>query len=249
MSLLLDALNKADQERKRNEATPGINSNHEGLADQEARKNSMVLIVVILVSLVILLAAIYWLGQRSAVSAQASTDAKEPKPAQNLIASKPTSTIHSTTTSSPTQTQSPTETTNDSTEDSVADLYQQNVQTPARNATLTTAAIEPTTPEAAASTSNIEPTGATPTSIAQFANLPDLHDLPTQVMDKIPSLNYTEHNYNSIGGNVKLNGTIHHINDQLGNGLVIDKILSDGMILHIDNYSFKMKALNSWVNI
>jgi hypothetical protein len=79
--------------------------------------------------------------------------------------------------------------------------------------------------------------------------LPDLHDLPHQVLEKIPSLNYSEHNYNSSGGSVKINGNIYHANDQLASGLVIDKILEDGMILHVDNYSFKMHALNSWVNM
>jgi hypothetical protein len=41
MSLLLDALNKADQERKRNEATPGINSNHENFSDLGSRNKSI----------------------------------------------------------------------------------------------------------------------------------------------------------------------------------------------------------------
>ena len=90
---------------------------------------------------------------------------------------------------------------------------------------------------------------AAPTSITQFANLPDLHDLPSQILVKIPSLNYSEHNFNNVGGSVKINGEIKHVNDQLAQGLVIDKILEDGMILHLDNYSFKMRALNSWVNM
>ncbi len=98
-------------------------------------------------------------------------------------------------------------------------------------------------------TSTTEPTTGSPTSINQFANLPDLHDLPNQVLEKIPSLNYSEHNYNINGGSVKINGNIHHANDQLASGLVIDKILEDGMVLHMENYSFKMRALNSWVNM
>jgi hypothetical protein len=68
-------------------------------------------------------------------------------------------------------------------------------------------------------------------------------------LQRIPSLGYSEHNYTPDGGSVKINGEVKQVNDQLPNGIVIDQILEDGMILHIDNYSFKMRAMNSWVNM
>jgi len=248
MSLLLDALNKADQERKRNEATPGIDSNHENIIDHSARNKSLV-IAALAIGFVILLAAIYWLGQRSATTTPIATatnpSAKTAKSQQHAsmaakssVANVSQESISSTANS-------------DTSEDSVASLYQQNAQAQNSNATLTISPPQtdsPATPTTEPVTTT-EQTTAAPTSITQFANLPDLHDLPSQVLEKIPSLNYSEHNYNSNGGSVKINGNIQHPNDQLAGGVVIDKILEDGMILHVGNYAFKMHALNSWINM
>lgn len=249
MSLLLDALNKADQERKRNEAAPGINSNHGQVGDHSTRNISIAVIAAALIGFAILLAAIYWLGQRSTASAPTTAAANSSTPATPN-------------TSQPTQknpsvavVQIPTESaleTNNAEED-VASLYAQNTPSQEPVASPVTGTIandnndNAETLPSTAQASIAQP--ATPTSITQFANLPDLHDLPSQILVKIPSLNYSEHNFNNVGGSVKINGEIKHVNDQLAPGLVIDKILEDGMILHLDNYSFKMRALNSWVNM
>lgn len=248
MSLLLDALNKADQERKRNEATPGINSNHEHVVDHGARNHSILLIVTIIIGLAILLAAIYWLGQRSTVPATITPPATKavsstPKPNKTPAVSNDTKTTQ------PEAAQDAGTDDPSTSEETVASLYQ-NTQVPATNAAITMSTppavtTQPTPEQAPAVVPNV----AVPTSIAQFANLPEIHDLPNNILEKIPSLGYSEHNYNANGGNVKINGEIKHVNDQLGNGIVIDKILEDGMILHIDNYSFKMRAMNSWVNM
>jgi len=243
MSLLLDALNKADQERKRNEATPGINSNHENIHDHGARNKSIVLIAVVILGFAILLAAIYWLGQRSAAPAATvnlpATSSAQAQQQKSIAASTPTAV------------QEPTTSTQeiDTSEENVASLYQQNTQAQNSNATLTLSAPPADVPSPEPVATNNQQPAAAPTSITQFANLPDLHDLPTQVLEKIPSLNYSEHNYNSNGGSVKINGNIQHANEQLAGGVVIDKILEDGMILHVGNYAFKMRALNSWINM
>jgi len=256
MSLLLDALNKADQERKRNE-TPGISSNHEQRGgEDESRGYPWGLIAAGVVGLALLLALIYWLGQRSST----------PAPAQTNVASSAITTAADTKKSLPPEETKPAETNEQQqptpaaepvpeVEENVADLYQQNSQVPPENASITISAPppaqEPPAPEpepepaAPVAAENIP----TSTSIAQFANLPELHDLPNNILEKVPTLNYSEHNYNANGGNVKINGAILHVNDQIANGIVIDKILEDGMILHIDNYSFKMRAMNSWVNM
>jgi general secretion pathway protein B len=258
MSLLLDALNKADQERKRNEATPGINSNHGHTGDHSNRTISIVAIAAALIGFAILLAAIYWLGQRSSATAPSTTaaiSASAPTVNQALI----TPTIHNK--QSTTASQAPENALQETItpEQDVASLYAQNTQTTespasapvtegiATNSNGNSEVLPSTALPSTELPSTVPP--ITPTSISQFANLPDLHDLPSQILIKIPSLNYSEHNYNNVSGSVKINGEIKHINDQLAPGLVIDKILEDGMILHLDNYSFKMRALNSWVNM
>jgi general secretion pathway protein B len=245
MSLLLDALNKADQERKRNEATPGINSNHGHTGDHSNRNISIAVIAAALIGFAILLAAIYWLGQRSTSTASTAAGTISSIPAKTN-ASQP---AHKNPSISEVQipTGSALETNN--AEEDVASLYAQNTQTPEAVASvpITETIATNNNDNIQVPPSTVPP--ATPTSITQFANLPDLHDLPSQILVKIPSLNYSEHNYNNVGGSVKINGEIKHVNDQLAPGLVIDKILEDGMILHLDNYSFKMRALNSWVNM
>lgn len=265
MSLLLDALNKADQERKRNQATPGINSNHEQAIGHDLRNKSIIIIVIGVLGFAILLAAIYWLGQRSAISTTTSTVTPVNTTASVTPAISQTQNSLAKKQSASTATQKPIASSQDdidTSEENVASLYQQNAPAQNTNATLTIST--PTTDttmnaltnqpahlpsvESPAAHATQQPLVA-PTSITQFANLPDLHDLPSQILEKIPTLNYSEHNFNNVGGNVKINGTLYHVNDQLASGLVIDKILEDGMILHIDNYSFKMRALNSWVNM
>ncbi len=254
MSLLLDALNKADQERKRNEATPGINSNHEQINNSGSRRKTLLIALLVITAFLIVTAGIYWLGKKSVSQPTAASTAttapttqqKSIAPALNTALKSSVITSKSINDSGPTTGNSQDDI--DTSDESVANLYQQNIQTQTANAAL---AIN-TPPSIANTTENSAPTdqnaGST-TSITQFANLPDLHDLPNQILEKIPSLNYSEHNFNANGGSVKINGNIHHANDQLAPGLVIDKILEDGMILHTDNYSFKMRALNSWVNM
>jgi len=258
MSLLLDALNKADQERKRNEATPGINSNHEQPIDANSHKKVIVITALLVTVFIILLVGIYWLGQRSAtmvttpaIATSTATTATQNSSinssiqTEKLAAPSKKVTIDRATSNNNTKTVDEI----DTSEENVASLYQQNIQTQTANATLTINAPDIDTQANSTPPQTNEQMPTTPSSITQFANLPDLHDLPNQVLEKIPSLNYSEHNYNINGGSVKINGTIHHANDQLGAGVVIDKILEDGMILHVDNYSFKMRALNSWVNM
>ena len=205
MSLLLDALNKADQERKRNEATPGINSNHGHAGDHNTRTLSITVIAAALIGFVILLAAIYWLGQHSSAAAPVATAAKSStaslaNQAQNTAQTfhnKPSTAAASAPENSVQETITP--------EDDVASLYAQNAQTP-----------EPVAPAPVTETVATNNNGNTgvqaliPTSITQFANLPDLHDLPSQILVRIPSLNYSEHNYNNVGGSVKINGEIKH---------------------------------------
>jgi general secretion pathway protein B len=251
MSLLLDALNKADQERKRNESNPSIHSNHGYAGDHHSRRFSIAVIAAVVIGLTVLLAAIYWLGQRSTITTPTTT-AINSTPSATIISASSNASQTITESADATKSIAATQTSANAIEEipvseqEVVNLYAQNTQPPepvTQAPATETMAISPNNDE------SIEPALSTPTSINQFANLPDLHDLPNLILQNIPSLNYSEHNYNMAGGSVKINGEIKHVNDQLAAGLVIDKILEDGMILHLDNYSFKMRALNSWVNM
>ncbi len=251
MSLLLDALNKADQERKRHEVAPGINSNHEAASSVKRKKFPWAQVFFLLVGAGILITIIAWLklipqttppviegasitrhqNSEASLSTESTqlqnnrTYAKNPD-AEKIDTRERGSIV--------------TEDLNN-TDENVAHLYRHTARNTVKN-TVPSQAIAAT---AAPNTSDSN----SPNSISQYANIPDLYDLPPAILVKIPSLSYNEHNYNSNGGSVKINGAIKHPNELLAEGVVIDKILEDGMILHIEGYSFKMKALNSWVNM
>lgn len=239
MSLLLDALNKADQERKRNEAVPGIDSNHDAYP-AHSRHASPAVIVALTFAAAILIAAgvFFWLGTRTQPVAPTPPVATASAPVQqNAAASsvepliKPVTAPMETPSSQELITPTPT----DTPDESVASLYQQN-EAPIEKP------LEP--PSQALAT----PTPGTQT-LAQFSNIPDINELPQSQLNKIPSLNYSQHNFNNVGGSVVLNGVIRRPNDQVASGIVLEKILEDGIILHAENFSFKMRALNSWLNM
>jgi general secretion pathway protein B len=282
MSLLLDALNKADQERKRDQPSLGINSQHEHPSGHRARRLSLAIIAALAIALGALLAAIYWLGQRSAhatpassaapITAAPATAPTRKTAAQTLPETPALSALDSTGAAADINGEAvdvygePVTINNEfgiNSEQDVANLYEQNAQAEALALAATAEQlaaqnlhaenINTENISAENTTAEMLPTDsantAAPISIRQFANLPDLHDLPAELLAKIPSLNYSEHNYHPSGGYVKINGEIKHTNETLAHELVIDKILEDGMILHLNNYSFKMRALNSWVNM
>lgn len=295
MSLLLDALHKADQERNRDQANsdsshPLLHANPQG-----ARRLSRVTLVLIALAITLLLSAMlvagraYWVNQNttSAAPAAIATTATAPtfSAAHTTASSSAPAVIHTETELEKNhaeakfeikkvdaETETNTETINAEQEDlalaqDVAGLYEKNAHAEAI-ALLAAANSLATENNSAALDNNRESfddnsvaldnnsalldnnkSAAAPVSIAQFANLPDLHDLPVELLAQIPSLNYSEHHYHPSGGYVKINGEVKHADEQLAPELVIDKILEDGMILHFNNYSFKMRALNSWVNM
>lgn len=250
MSLLLDALNKADQERKRHENLPGIGSNHENFLDESSRSISPAMVIVGALLLICISAlATFWLFKKpeSTVSTNKNIMPMHAPQLQTTTASGSEMVVEEKKISIDNR-NNEMPSIADSDEPKVADLYQQQnnqtaqtVSTPIVEPTVSSAPIASSQPAISASTS--------PTSINQFANLPEIHDLPNNILSQIPTLNYSEHNYTINSGSVKINGRIYHINEAIANGLVIDKILEDGMILHIENYSFKMRALNSWINM
>jgi general secretion pathway protein B len=238
MSLLLDALNKADQERKRNESVPGIDSNHDAYPEHRPQASpALIVAITFAVAIAVAAALFFWFGRTPAAtqpvspaasvttSTQATASSAEPliKP----VTPQDVSTAPSQDLITPTSTDAP--------DESIANLYQQNE-----------APIEK--PEEQPSQALVTPAGGTQT-LAQFSNIPDINELPQNQLNKIPSLNYSQHNFNSVGGSVVLNGVIRRPNDQVANGIVLEKVLEDGIILHAENFSFKMRALNSWLNM
>lgn len=244
MSLLLDALNKADQERKRSDGPPSIDSRHDAYKAHDGSKTPTLIVVLSIgILLIVLLAAVYWLGMHRQQPPPTAPIATSQQPPVLVPQLQPDTTSNNAPIIDAEQNSGSKSASNSENQSGdVANLYhQQSANNPAATNSNAVPSVTNNTLE--------KPLPTSPTSINQFANLPELNDLPTDVLEKIPTLKYTEHNYNPNGGNVVINGVVKHVNDQLVNGVVIDKILIDGMILHTESYSFKMRALNTWFNM
>ena len=246
MSLLLDALNRADQERKRNEATPGIDSNHEQRLDDEPRQNPVLFIAAIVVGILILAAIVYWLGQRSAAPVSSATNTSSA--AKTVTAnSAPSNAEKKVEVVEPT----PEVENAPAPDESVTSLYQQT-QVPETNTAITISTPQPDQAQAAvdpAPAPEAAPPPTEPTSITQYTNMPELHNLQKDILEKVPTLTYSEHHYDVNDSSVKINGHIFHVNEQIAGGITIDRILPDGIILNIEGHPFKMRAMNSWINM
>jgi hypothetical protein len=78
---------------------------------------------------------------------------------------------------------------------------------------------------------------------------PLLETLSQQVKDEIPSLIYSEHNYDPSGDSfVILNGKSLRERQRAGAFTVID-ILPDSVVLRWRETQFRVRARNSWVNM
>lgn len=79
--------------------------------------------------------------------------------------------------------------------------------------------------------------------------VPLLESLSQQQKDRIPTIVYTNHDYNVLGAStVELNGKRLGAG-QRTDGVVVEEILSDSVILSLQGTRFRLKALNTWVNL
>ena len=79
--------------------------------------------------------------------------------------------------------------------------------------------------------------------------VPLLESLSQQQKDRIPTIVYTNHDYRAQGAStVELNGKRLGAG-QRTEGVVVEEILSDSVILSLQGTRFRLKALNTWVNL
>jgi hypothetical protein len=78
---------------------------------------------------------------------------------------------------------------------------------------------------------------------------PLLKDLSKQFRDRVPTLMYSRHDFNSAGrSSVVINGETLRPT-QRSRGVEVREILADSVILRFEGTDFRMKSLNSWVNL
>ena len=76
-----------------------------------------------------------------------------------------------------------------------------------------------------------------------------LENLSQQQKDQIPTIVYTEHVYaEGAAPSVELNGQRLRPGQRVG-GITVEDILVDSVILRVNRVSFRLRALNTWVNL
>ncbi|GAB3278206.1 general secretion pathway protein GspB [Parahaliea aestuarii] len=79
---------------------------------------------------------------------------------------------------------------------------------------------------------------------------PFLHNLSQQRKDAIPTLFYSQHDYRGDGAStVTINSKTAASGQSLGKGVTVVEVLPDSVVLSYDGQEFRLKALNSWVNL
>ena len=76
-----------------------------------------------------------------------------------------------------------------------------------------------------------------------------LENLSQQQKDQIPTIVYTEHVYaEGAAPSVELNGQRLRPGQRVG-GVTVEDVLADSVILRMNGVSFRLRALNTWVNL
>ncbi len=80
---------------------------------------------------------------------------------------------------------------------------------------------------------------------------PFLDDLSQQRKDQIPTIMYSVHDYSGKSGesSVVLNGQTAREGTGIGGGITVVEILPDSAVLKHQGQQFRLRALNSWVNL
>jgi general secretion pathway protein B len=259
MSLILDALNRADQERSQQDKAPGLHSGYspETQPSPPLRRWIIEAIIIILA----ITAFVYsQLNQPHSAHNPVSGPAVAPTTEKKPPAIEPSATI---TAPAATKTMPSTAVTTSPATSPATAPAQVQAPEPATTAVAKTT----TAPAAIASLYQQQPI-ATPTAkpVAQphsepssqapdngltiLQQIPLLSQMSPRFQDQIPSIDYSMHVFSEKEktGFVKLNGTTQKIGAEISPGLKVIAILEDSVVLDYHGNQFRLLALNSWVN-
>jgi hypothetical protein len=80
---------------------------------------------------------------------------------------------------------------------------------------------------------------------------PLVQDLPQATKDQIPSIFFSNHSWSSKAGEkmVTLNGDVRREGEVVVPGVRLVEILPESILLEFQGTRFRLRALNSWVNL
>lgn len=273
MSLILDALNRAEHERKNQNTVPDLNTLHrpqEIDRSSGAHRTLWWVIGVVLVLIAIIVVLVILLRREPAAQIAGATVAPVQQPAitpsaQPVFEQQPSAgtTPSAVVAAVPVVETSPqvsapsaavdrlysTEDTPLAVVDSgVSELYAAEAATAAVSETI----VDPF--NTSGNTAVISATAqeqAPPRTFDSIKNIPDFNALPWNMRQQIPTISYARHNYLANGvSSVVINNQTTGVGNIIGTGqFVVQEIYVDGVILKHGNAVFKLRALNGWINM
>lgn len=262
MSLILDALNRSESDRRDTGHLPGIQSRHGPDPGLPAWRRFLWPVLAILFAL---LALGLWLGGAGDDTAATPTPTSAPQAAVKVeppppraapaapVKPVPASPVESAPVAAPAK---------PALDPDVAALYQQAPRpaAPVAEAPVAKAPAEvkpaPAAPAldvdavANAAQAALDERAAVEEPLVEHA-APYITDLRQSIKDQIPSIFYNEHRWASNRGerSVVLNRKRYTEGQQIQPGLRLLEILPDSIVLDFNGTEFRLQSLNSWVNL
>jgi hypothetical protein len=90
-----------------------------------------------------------------------------------------------------------------------------------------------------------------PAEVVVVHAAPLMSELKQRTRDEIPSIFYSSHHWSTVAAErvVTLNGQAHREGERIKPGLSLVEILEDSIVLDYRGTEFRLRSLNSWVNL
>lgn len=291
MSLILDALNKADRENRKPESSPSLETEHAQPIELPAKSSNLPWYFLVLLICMLSGAAIFFVinksnffGNRSQTIPTTPTHSIQVKNISPPVVSNSSQATNNTLNNvAPSQTKAISQTPNKAEElrqkfiqaqyaqqqttnknltgqsatqlpkaqKEITGLYQQPTATAQKDISKAITPIATQKPKPQAPKKHTENTAkqvsTSDSQLGFYGHVGSVRDLPFNAQNNVPTMMYTEHNYTRKS--VTINGKEYREKSSIAKGLVIEKVLEDGLILKYEQYTFKMRAYNNWINL
>jgi general secretion pathway protein B len=241
MSLILDALKKADQERREREQAPNLDSPQVERSSKKSRWPLILFVCLIIVAVtttIILFQKPSLAKPNSASQSESSADYTAPPKAPSLNSEQERlSDLRKKYQAAQNNKRPNSESAKKNTQ--VEDLYSEDPESPPK----------PEREIAVAQQSEPSPPSETRPSLNPFERVKSVKQLPYSIQEKLPSLMYEEHHFSNTGrSSIKINGRTLRENASL-NGIKLISIHAEGSIFSYQGQEFRLPARNSWINL
>ena len=244
MSLILDALNRADKERSEQQHAPNLHAPPINGGGQPSPVTRWVAeAVVVLVLATALVYALWFRDAETVTTDQPTMPAAVSSPSPSTAEGQRPEKLATATVQPELEKQQKNIRSN--TDNAVARLYQQQQTKP------------PVTPTKVEKARAVSPAPTQP-SVARkkpsgreiLQQIPLLSSLSSRFQESVPNIDYSLHVYNEEenSGLVNLNGSVRKIGAEITPGVRLIAILPDSVVLDYNGVQFRLMALNSWVH-